>query len=210
MALLLIHWHLSQPQKGNGYLKDTTPSVQIRWQVHSRGQRIRTSQWEISEAVTLRIVCSNNHTSANKHAYQQSLHVCLPGEFIMLNNSLRGNDMILIWILRSQRKAAVAFLFSSASILYALTKSTHRVPAAATAGTGAQGTYQIPSFALGGCERSGMTPSISASSSRPPSGFCWIYIRSGCGNFEIRLFSDAESSFTYQAACEVGCGVVGV
>ena len=85
----------------------------------------------------------------------------------MLNNSLRGHNMILIWILRSQRKAAVAFLFSSAGILYALTKSTHRVPAAATAGTGAQGTYQITSFALGGCERSGMTPFFSTPSPRP-------------------------------------------
>ncbi|RPB25622.1 hypothetical protein L211DRAFT_836355, partial [Terfezia boudieri ATCC MYA-4762] len=29
-----------------------------------------------------------------------------------------------------------------------------------TTGTGAQGTYQIPSFALGGCERSGKASPI--------------------------------------------------
>lgn len=55
----------------------------------------------------------------------------------------------------TQRNAAAIFLLSSAGILYTMNKPARvRVPTTTT-GTGAQGTYQIPSFALGGCERSG-------------------------------------------------------
>lgn len=54
----------------------------------------------------------------------------------------------------TQRNAAAVFLLSSAGVLYTMNKPA-RVRVSTTTGTGAQGTYQIPSFALGGCERSG-------------------------------------------------------
>lgn len=55
----------------------------------------------------------------------------------------------------TQRNAAAIFLLSTAGVIYTMNKPARaRAPTTAT-GTGAQGTYQIPSFALGGCERSG-------------------------------------------------------
>jgi len=55
----------------------------------------------------------------------------------------------------TQRKAAAVFLLSTAGVLYTVNKPARVRPVTTVTGTGAQGTYQIPSFALGGCERSG-------------------------------------------------------
>ncbi|RPB29420.1 hypothetical protein L211DRAFT_832124 [Terfezia boudieri ATCC MYA-4762] len=55
----------------------------------------------------------------------------------------------------TQRNAAAVFLLSTAGVLYIMNKPTRFRAPTTTTGTGAQGTYQIPSFALGGCERSG-------------------------------------------------------
>lgn len=60
--------------------------------------------------------------------------------------------------LYSQRNAAAVFLLSTAGVLYTVNKPARVRP---VTGTGAQGTYQIPSFALGGCERSGNHPYLS-------------------------------------------------